>query len=161
MKKHILVWKKSIRMMMVKSWENDVLIWFWINSCESFMSQMLHVWNIYLHLPQKSPSYVGKYTSTMEHLGVIILDEIFENDQRDSYSSPPSDYHELNSGRNSVVFWTTWTHHGVHPCSSILSWWLPKNFYASWSKTSWTKDIWRIETKLEDGRWAGCCFATT
>ena len=27
-----------------------------------FLSQMLHVWNIYLHLPQKSPSYVGKYT---------------------------------------------------------------------------------------------------
>ena len=26
---------------------------------------MLHVWNIYLHLPQKWPSYVGKYSSTM------------------------------------------------------------------------------------------------
>ena len=26
---------------------------------------MLHVWNMYLHFPQKSPSYVGKYTSTM------------------------------------------------------------------------------------------------
>ena len=25
-------------------------------------SQMLHVWNIYLHLPQKWPSYVGKYS---------------------------------------------------------------------------------------------------
>ena len=25
-------------------------------------SQMLHVWNIYLHLPQKWPSFVGKYT---------------------------------------------------------------------------------------------------
>ena len=23
-----------------------------------------------LHLPQKSPSHVGKYTSTMEHLGL-------------------------------------------------------------------------------------------
>ena len=32
-------------------------------------TQMLHVWNIYLHLPQKWPSYVGKYSSTMEHLG--------------------------------------------------------------------------------------------
>ena len=30
---------------------------------------MLHVWNIYQHLPQKSPSFVGKYTSTMEHMG--------------------------------------------------------------------------------------------
>ena len=30
---------------------------------------MLHVWNIYQHLPKKSPSFVGKYTSTMEHLG--------------------------------------------------------------------------------------------
>ena len=26
------------------------------------LSQRLHVWNIYLHLPQKSPSHVGKYT---------------------------------------------------------------------------------------------------
>jgi hypothetical protein len=25
-------------------------------------------WNIYQHLPHKSPSYVGKYTSTMQHL---------------------------------------------------------------------------------------------
>jgi hypothetical protein len=30
---------------------------------------MLHVWNIYQHVPQKSPSFVGKYTSTMEHMG--------------------------------------------------------------------------------------------
>ena len=29
-------------------------------------------WNMYQHLPQqKSPSLVGKYTSTMEHLGPI------------------------------------------------------------------------------------------
>jgi hypothetical protein len=27
-------------------------------------------WNIYLHLPQKSTSFVGKYSSTMEHLGL-------------------------------------------------------------------------------------------
>ena len=27
-------------------------------------------WNIYQHLPHKSPSYVGKYTSTMEHMGM-------------------------------------------------------------------------------------------
>ena len=26
-------------------------------------------WNIYLHLPQKWPSFVGKYSSTMEHVG--------------------------------------------------------------------------------------------
>ena len=26
------------------------------------ISQMLHVWNIYLHLPQKWPSHVGKYS---------------------------------------------------------------------------------------------------
>jgi|Cyp1metagenome_2_1107374.scaffolds.fasta_scaffold09716_12 hypothetical protein len=23
------------------------------------------------HLPEKSPSFVGKYTSTMEHLGIV------------------------------------------------------------------------------------------
>ena len=33
--------------------------------------QMLHVWNIYLHLPQTFPSFVGKYSSTMEHLGMF------------------------------------------------------------------------------------------
>ena len=32
-------------------------------------THMLNVWNIYLHLPNKWPSFVGKYTSTMEHLG--------------------------------------------------------------------------------------------
>ena len=26
-------------------------------------------WNIYLHLPHKWPSFVGKYASTMEHMG--------------------------------------------------------------------------------------------
>ena len=26
------------------------------------LSHMLHVWNIYQHLPQKTPSFVGKYT---------------------------------------------------------------------------------------------------
>ena len=31
---------------------------------------MLQVWNIYLHLPQKWPRFVGKYSSTMEHLGM-------------------------------------------------------------------------------------------
>ena len=31
---------------------------------------MYHVWNIYQHLPHKPPSFVGKYTSTMEHLGI-------------------------------------------------------------------------------------------
>ena len=30
--------------------------------CILVVCHMLHVWNIYLHLPQKSPSYVGKYT---------------------------------------------------------------------------------------------------
>ena len=29
-------------------------------------------WNIYLHLPPKWLSYVGKYSSTMEHLGNVI-----------------------------------------------------------------------------------------
>ena len=29
-------------------------------------------WNIYLHLPNKWPSFVGKYTSTMEHMGMFI-----------------------------------------------------------------------------------------
>ena len=33
------------------------------------ISQMLHVWNIYLHLPQKWHSHVGKYSSIIEHLG--------------------------------------------------------------------------------------------
>ena len=40
-------------------------------SCWCISAQMLCVWNIYLHLPQKSPSYVGKYSSTMEHLGWV------------------------------------------------------------------------------------------
>ena len=31
-------------------------------------TQMLHVWNIYLHLPQKWPSFVGRYSSTMVHI---------------------------------------------------------------------------------------------
>ena len=30
-----------------------------------YHTHMLHVWNIYQHLPEKSPSFVGKYTSTM------------------------------------------------------------------------------------------------
>ena len=39
---------------------------------------MLHVWNIYLHLPQKWPSHVGKYSSTMEHLGTVFsLNRVF------------------------------------------------------------------------------------
>ena len=29
-------------------------------------------WNIYQHLPSKSPSYVCKYTSTMEHMGILL-----------------------------------------------------------------------------------------
>ena len=33
-------------------------------------THMLHVWNIYQHLPHKWPSHVGKYTSTMEHMGI-------------------------------------------------------------------------------------------
>ena len=33
---------------------------------------MLHVWNIYYHLPHKWPSHVGKYSSTMEHMGFNI-----------------------------------------------------------------------------------------
>ena len=40
---------------------------------------MLHVWNIYLHLPQKSPSDVGKYSSTMEHLGIDIGESFIFN----------------------------------------------------------------------------------
>ena len=32
-----------------------------------WISQMLHVWNIYLDLPIKWHSFVGKYSSTMEH----------------------------------------------------------------------------------------------
>ena len=34
-------------------------------------SQMLHVWNIYQHLPEQNHPNVGKYISTMEHLGMI------------------------------------------------------------------------------------------
>ena len=44
---------------------------------------MLHVWNIYQHLPQKSPSFVGKYSSTMEHLGMLL------GDSSQSTSPPP------------------------------------------------------------------------
>ena len=36
------------------------------------ITHMLHVWNIYLHFPQKWPSFVGKYNSTMEHMGYKI-----------------------------------------------------------------------------------------
>ena len=32
-------------------------------------TQMLHVWNIYLHLPKDFKLNVGKYSSPMEHLG--------------------------------------------------------------------------------------------
>jgi hypothetical protein len=35
------------------------------NSSITFYTHMLHVWNIYLQLPQKLPSFVGKYSSTM------------------------------------------------------------------------------------------------
>ena len=41
-------------------------------------------WNSYLHLPQKWPSFVGKYSSTMEHLGLQmssmqgIVSQVFE-----------------------------------------------------------------------------------
>ena len=34
------------------------------------ITHRIHVWNICQHLPQKWPSYVGKYSSTMEHLGL-------------------------------------------------------------------------------------------
>ena len=37
-------------------------------------SQIIHVWYIYLHLPYKWPSFVGKYTSTMDDLGIVIED---------------------------------------------------------------------------------------
>ena len=37
------------------------------------LTHVLHVWNIYQHLPQKLPSHVGKYSSTMEHLGGAIF----------------------------------------------------------------------------------------
>ena len=54
-------------------------------------SHMLHVWNIYQHLPQKSPSFVGKYSSTMEHLGMLL------GDSSQSTSPPvrphPRDFH--------------------------------------------------------------------
>ena len=32
----------------------------------------IHVWNIYQHLPHKWPSFVGKYTSTMDPMGYTI-----------------------------------------------------------------------------------------
>jgi hypothetical protein len=35
------------------------------------LTHMLHVWNIYQHLPHKSPSFVGKYTSTMVRIWVM------------------------------------------------------------------------------------------
>ena len=34
----------------------------YVLSSAYFISHMLHVWNIYLHLPQKSSSFAGKYT---------------------------------------------------------------------------------------------------
>jgi len=38
-----------------------------------YPSQMLHVWNIYLYIYPKNDPYVGKYSSTMEHLGMVLL----------------------------------------------------------------------------------------
>ena len=35
------------------------------------LTHILHVWNIYQHLPHKSPSFVGKYTSTMVRIWVM------------------------------------------------------------------------------------------
>ena len=32
---------------------------------------MLHAWNLYQDLPKIQPVFVGKYTSTMEHLGYV------------------------------------------------------------------------------------------
>ena len=34
---------------------------------------MLHVWNMYQHLPKKSPSYVGKYASTLVRINGYFL----------------------------------------------------------------------------------------
>ena len=38
---------------------------------ENDYTQMIHVWYIYLHLHYKWPSFVGRYTSTMDHLGYL------------------------------------------------------------------------------------------
>jgi hypothetical protein len=35
-------------------------------------------WNIYQHLPYKWPSFVGKYTSTMEHMGWWFLGDFHQ-----------------------------------------------------------------------------------
>ena len=34
------------------------------------MEYLPKLWNIYQHLPHKCHSFVGKYTSTMEHMGM-------------------------------------------------------------------------------------------
>jgi hypothetical protein len=36
-----------------------------------YLSHMLHVWYIYLHLGDFARANVGKYTSTMEHMGMV------------------------------------------------------------------------------------------
>ena len=52
---------------------------------------------IYLHvnLPQKSPSYVGKYTSTMEHLG----EDIPKSPSATPFASPGRAIHARSEGK--------------------------------------------------------------
>ena len=44
-------------------------------------SQIIHVWYIYLHLLHKWPSFVGKYTSTMDDLGLIAGEPVSQTSQ--------------------------------------------------------------------------------
>ena len=46
------------------------------------LSDMLYVWNMYQHLPQKSPSFVGKniYQHHGSHLGLVIKQGVLENE---------------------------------------------------------------------------------
>ena len=41
-----------------------------VHNCQEIIS--VPIWSMVLHLPQKSPSFVGKYTSTIEHLGYVL-----------------------------------------------------------------------------------------
>ena len=46
------------------------------------LSDMLYVWNMYQHLPQQSPSFVGKniYQHHGSHLGLVIKQGVLENE---------------------------------------------------------------------------------
>ena len=59
------------------------------------LSDMLHVWNMYQHLPQKSPSFVGKniYQHHGSHLSLVIKQGVLENEPISSRIFPAIKLH--------------------------------------------------------------------